>query len=136
MADVNFAAKRFRSHNVETVVDYFRFAVGAAGAVGTITQGSGAFVTSVTKTATGRYTVQLASPYPASLLFVNPSLSASGVTANTFLIRYKEASYSATAGTFEIDVSVPAGAGAATTQVASDPENPSSIGAVLAFLEV
>lgn len=135
MSDTNFANYSIKTHNTAVVRDAFKFAIGASGAVGTVSQGSGGFVSGVAKTATGRYTVTLNTPYPSSIIYVHPTLSISAVTAGTSKCAYKEGSYSASAGTFEITVSKPTDDTHATTQVAVDPENPSEIMVDLAFIE-
>jgi len=121
MADPAVASKRFRTHNVDASVNYFKFAVGAAGAVGTLSQGNGAAVTSVAKAATGRYTVQLALPYPSALIDVKPSLAVVAVTSLLQRAAYKAGSYSPSAGTFEVICSAPTDDTHATTQIAADP---------------
>lgn len=139
MADINFASKRLRTHGNEVVSDYFKFAIGAAGAVGTLSQATGAFVASVVKTATGRYTVTFEKPYPASLLFCNPVLSIASPDGDLVVCQYKSGSYSATAGTFEIDVAdvdgLDGNALAALLLSAVDPADGAEIMVHVAFLE-
>lgn len=137
MADPAVASKRFRTHNVDASVNYFKFAVGAAGAVGTLSQGNGAAVTSVTKVpaTTGRYTVQLALPYPSALIDVKVGLAVVAVTSLLQRAAYKAGSYSATAGTFELVTSAPTDDTHATTQIAADPVSGSDIMVQYAFLD-
>lgn len=140
MAYPNVANLDDRTHNVGVVRDAFKFAVGAAGAVGTISQGSGAFISGVAHTAAGRYTVTFAKPYPASLILCQPSLSCTDPDADLVTCRYKTNSYSPTAGTFEIctaDVDgLDGNALAAVLMSAVDPANPSEVMVDLAFLDV
>ena len=129
MAYPAFATKANRTHNVETVRDSFKFAVGAAGAVGTLSQASGGFVTSVTRAGAGDYTVQLAKPYPASIVRCDVSTGVVAANSATHRAAYKAGSYSATAGTFTIYNSD-------HTPAAADPVNGSEIMVDLVFLEV
>ena len=135
MADINFASKRLRTHGNEVVQDFFNFAIGAAGAVGTLSQATGAFVTSVVRTAQGIYTVTLTKPYPASLLTVNPHVASPVIGDAMVVARFDANSYSATAGTFIINTSGNTGA-ADTTQIAADPANGAIVYVNYSFLEL
>lgn len=89
-----------RGMTVETIDVLF----GAAGAASLVDRGKAGFVSSIAKTDTGRYTFQLSAPYPAfkgPFLPVLDCISATGAIQHA---RYVHGSYSATAGTFEIDV--------------------------------
>jgi hypothetical protein len=137
MADPAVASKRFRTHNVDTVTNHFKFAVGAAGAVGTLSQGNGAAVTSVTLTSStgdGLYTVQLAKPYPASLIDVTCNIAVVGVTSNAVRAALKAATFSATAGTFVIATSIPTDS-THSTMIAGDPVSGSEIMVSYTYLE-
>lgn len=138
MADVDFASKRIRTHNVESVTDHFKFPIGAAGAVGTLSQGNGAGVTSVTSggTGVGTYTIQLAKPYPASMLDCKVNISAVAVTSLLQRAVYKASSYSATAGTFIILTSAPTDDTHATTQIAADLVSGTEIMVSYTYLEL
>jgi hypothetical protein len=62
--------------NVRTVAKaplfgWFRFTVGATGAVGTIRQGKSNHVKSVTRTGVGAYTVEFNRPFPLNLLDID-----------------------------------------------------------------
>ena len=104
MADPAVASKVLRTFAVDSGVNYFKFAIGGAGAVGTITElGGGDFVSGVAHTATGRYTVTLQKPYPSAIVFCNPELTVADNDSNLLRCAYKTGSYSATAGTFEIN---------------------------------
>lgn len=79
------------------------------------------FVQSVTHTATGVYSVQLNKPYPAALTCL-PSISSTSPTTDLIFARYKDASYSPTAGTFEVHLvnDDDAGAGVAVAGLAAN----------------
>jgi hypothetical protein len=140
MSYPNIPANEVLTHGVDVNHNFFNFTIDAAGAVGTLSQGAGAFVTSVTKTATGRYTVQFAKPYPASILFINPVLSIASPDGDLVVCQYKSGSYSASAGTFEICVAdvdgLDGNALAALLLSAVDPANGASIFVHYAFLNV
>jgi hypothetical protein len=135
MAYPNVPANEFLTHGVDVNANYFNVAIGAGGAVGTLSQGAGAFVTSVVETATGIYTVNLAKPYPASLLFVNPEIGTPLVGDAMVTARFDANSYSPTAGTFIINTSGNTGA-ADTTQIAAEPANGAILFVHYAFLNV
>lgn len=139
MAYPSFPGNEFLTHGVDVNHNFFKFAIGAAGAVGTLSQGSGGFVTSVTRTAEGIYTVQLAKPYPASLLFINPSLSLASADSASLRVSYDSGTYSATAGTFVIntaDIDDLSGNAEAVAFSAADPENGAEVMVHYAFLNV
>lgn len=70
-------------------------------------------ISSVTRTAQGIYTLQLSKPYPAKLVICTVNLSQAAETTGVLVVRYKRASYDATAGTFVVFVSNAAGTAAA-----------------------
>jgi len=112
------------TNNSEMFTNSFRVAIGASGAVGTITQNDGAMVTSVTRTAgadSGIYTVLLAKPWPVNILACHVSLGTVATTSNLGRAAYKANSYDPTAGTFVINHSAPTDDTHATTQIPKDP---------------
>jgi len=93
------------------VIDAVRVTFGASGAPTLVDNGKmGLFdaTAPVVKAATGRYTFQLSPNYYAKVVAVLPSLSAATTTGAVQLARYLEASYNATTGQFEIDVTAAA----------------------------
>ena len=86
-----------------TVGCYVTF--GASGAVAALVdKGKSGFFALCVKTATGRYTFTVNSPLPASVVNVIPKLSLAASGDANRDAKYIEGSYSASAGTFEIDV--------------------------------
>ena len=135
MADPAVASKRSRTHAVDGVVNAFKFEIGAAGAVGTITEwGSGDFVSGVVRTAEGIYTVTLQKPYPATLVSVAPLIASPAIGDAMVVARFDANSYSASAGTFIINTSKNTGA-ADTTQIAGDPANGATVQVVLHYVD-
>lgn len=82
---------------------------GASGAPTLVDSGKGNFFTAVAKTATGRYTFTLSTPYPRKVIALVPTLSCVSVGGVLQQVRYVEGSYSYTAGTFEVDVTAVTG---------------------------
>lgn len=68
----------------------------------TVDDGDSGLILSCTKGATGIYTFTLNKPYPPKMLAVFPSITSTSATTDLIHARYKDASYSSTAGTFEI----------------------------------
>ena len=134
MAGVHVANGHIRTSNKGLVTNKFSFAVGAAGAVGTIYQAAGNFVTSVTHTAAGIYTVQLNKLYPVRLIFTNTNIATPAGTDALIVARFDANSYSATAGTFIVVTSGPQGA-ALTAQVAADPVDGSLVNVELSYVD-
>jgi hypothetical protein len=93
-----------------------------------VDNGKSGQIASVAKTATGRYTFQLAAPYPAKVVDVIPRLSCVAADGAIQHARYVEASYNATLGTLEIDVSDNAGSPAA-----ADPTSGTAMHVVIEF---
>lgn len=67
-------------------------------------QGNSNLIAHVEHTSTGIYTVQLNLPYPPALVICIPSISSTSATTDLIHARYTDGSYSATAGTFEIEL--------------------------------
>lgn len=109
-------------------VEAVRVTFGASGAPTLVDKGKSNLVLSVAKTATGRYTFTLNKPYPAYLVALEPSLSAATTTGAFKFARYLEASYSATAGTFEVDICDTVG-----TPALVDPTSGTALDLVLVF---
>lgn len=84
------------------IFESFSVAIGAAGAVGTITQAGANLVQKVELSSTATYTVTLNAPLPPTLVACNPRVSCAAANSATVLARYKSGSYDATAGTFVI----------------------------------
>jgi hypothetical protein len=75
---------------------------GLNGATQTVDDGDSGLVSGCAKGATGVYTVTLRTPRPPKLLACIPSVSSTSPTTDLIHARYKDASYSASAGTFEV----------------------------------
>ena len=107
--------KEFSTSNLNPMVVWFKFAVGAAGAVGTISQAKANFVESVTRNSAGVYTVQLTKPYPYGVLAVIPQVNRAAPT-DTYVVAYYVSSpgYDRSTGSFGIHVTNTTGAAAAT----------------------
>lgn len=127
---VHVANGHVRTSNKGTLRQVFNFAIGAAGAVGTITQAGANFVTSVTQTATGIYTVQLNKLYPVRLIYVAAHVASPAVTDAVVVARFDSNSYSATAGTFIINTTNSDGAAAAT-----DPANGAQVHVEIVYVD-
>ena len=123
-----------RTSNKGTVRQVFNFAIGAAGAVGTITQAGANFVTSVTRTAQGIYTVQLNQLYPVRLIYTDANIATPAVGNALVTARFDSDSYSATAGTFIVNTSGNTGAGD-TTQIAADPADGAKVNVELVYVD-
>lgn len=106
--------KELTTANLNPFVSWFKFLVGASGAVGTLSQAKANLVESVTRNSAGVYTVQLTRPYPYGVLFVLPKINKAAPTDPNVTADYDAASYSATAGTFVIHCTNTTGAAAAT----------------------
>src|SRR5689334_20873532 len=75
---------------------------GLNGSTQTVDDGKSGLVLSCAKGSTGIYTVTLKKPYPPKILACIPSITSVSATTDLIHPRYKDASYSATAGTFEV----------------------------------
>lgn len=73
-----------------------------ASAACTVDDGNSNLVLKCIHGATGVYTVTLNKPYPYMMLACVPAISSASATTDLIHARYKDASYSNTAGTFEI----------------------------------
>lgn len=102
------------------LIGWFKFAVGATGAVGTISQLKGNMISSITREDVGEYTVQLTHPYPEALINLRASINRAAVGDADVRVDYDAASYSKTAGTFTLFCSGHTAADN-TAQVAADP---------------
>jgi hypothetical protein len=131
---VHVANGYIRTSNKGVLRQVFNFAVGGTGAVGTVIQAGANFVTSVTKTATGIYTVQLNKLYPVRLIFTSANIATPAGTDALITARIDADSYSATAGTFIVLTSGPQGA-ALTAQVAADPVSGSLVNVELVYVD-
>lgn len=111
-------------------IEAVRVTFGASGAVTYVDTAKSNLFASVVKTNTGRYTFTLNKPYAPKLVSVVPAgaLSCVNAAGAVQFARYVEGSYSATAGTFEVDVSGPASAPAAV-----DPTSGTAMDLVLVF---
>ena len=123
---VHVSNKGIKTANCGLYRDVGHVNIGASGAVGTIYQAGANFITSVTKTATGVYTFQLNQLYPVRQIYLTASIATPAVTDGLATARYRAGSYSATAGTFVIQVSIPTD-GTHSTQIAGDPATDSEL---------
>jgi hypothetical protein len=116
------------------LISWFRFSVGAAGAVtaDTTYQLKGNFIESVTYSATGIYTVQLTRPYPEAIINARATVNRAGATDADVRMDYDAGTYSKTAGTLVFFTSGHTAAGN-TTQVAADPPTNSEVHVELVF---
>ncbi len=73
-----------------------------ASALCTVDDGDSGLVFKCVHGATGIYTFTLNKPYPPKILLCIPSISSTSATTDLIIPRYKDASYSSTAGTFEV----------------------------------
>jgi hypothetical protein len=103
--------------------DSLRVAIGASGAP-TLTEDCGAgLIASVTLGTAGRYTFQMAKPYPPKLVTCKPQLAGVSATDPVVVARYEAGSYNATAGTFIVQcVNLPTSTTAAAANPASGSE--------------
>lgn len=75
---------------------------GLNSATQTVDDGRSGLLLSCAKGSTGVYTFTLNKPYPYDLLVCVPSISSTSATTDLIHARYKDASYSNSAGTFEV----------------------------------
>lgn len=105
---------------------WFKFTVGASGAVGTVTQGGGLSFLSVVRTSIGLYTVTFNPPNPLAqngLINVTPRFHRSSGTGPSILCDYKAGTFAVSGtgvATFQFNTSGNTAAGD-TTQVLADP---------------
>lgn len=93
------------------VVSWFKFTVGATGAVGTVSQGKANLVQSVTRLGAGSYRVQFNRPYPLNVLGFVPVQNRNAVTDAKVDVDYDAGSYSATTGILDFFTSARVGSG-------------------------
>lgn len=105
---------------LEIIAFGFRHAAGASPDF--LWQAGANAVASVTKDATtgGTYTVQLVQPYPREIVAAFASLHQATATANIEDVRIDIDSYSASAGTFDIEVVTDDGDGTLTVEQPAD----------------
>lgn len=128
MPGVHVTNGKVRTSNKGLVTNKFSVAIGATGAVGTIYQAAGNFVTSVTRTAAGVYTVQLNKLYPVRLIFTNANIATPALGDAMVVARFDANSYSATAGTFVVNTTN-------TSAVAADPANGALLNVELSYVD-
>jgi hypothetical protein len=75
---------------------------GLNSATQTVEDANSNLILSCTKGATGIYTITLNKPYPYAMIACIPAVSSASATTDMIFPRYKDNSYSNTAGTFEI----------------------------------
>lgn len=101
-------------------LDGLRVTIGASGAP-TIAEDCGAgLVSSVTLGTAGRYTFQMAKPYPPKLVNCQAELSGLSATDPVLAARYESGSYNASTGQFIIQV---VNQPTSTTAAAANPAN-------------
>lgn len=101
-------------------LDGLRVSIGATGAP-TLAEDCGAgLVASVTRNSAGRYTFQMAKPYPPKVVNIQCELSGLSATDPVLVARYESGTYNATAGTFVVQV---VNTPTSTTAAAADPAN-------------
>ncbi len=78
MANRNFPNGKaiYTNHTIPVMIDV-TILIGASGAVTSISTAN-SFITGVTKTATGKYTIALADPYASAIMVIGSAQSASG----------------------------------------------------------
>lgn len=123
-----------RTSNKGLVTTKFSMAIGATGAVGTIYQAGANFVLSATRASAGVYNFVLNKPYPIRLVFASAILSTPGVTNALAVARFDADSYSATAGTFTVNISIPTAAGN-TAQIAGDATDGAILNVELSYVD-
>ncbi len=128
MAGVHVANGHIRTSNKGVVTNKFRMAIGGTGAVGTIYQAAGNFVTSCTRTATGIYTFQLNKLYPVRLIFTSANIASPALGDALVTARFDADSYSATAGTFIVNTTD-------TSSVAADPASGAYLNVELTYVD-
>ena len=124
----------FRTSNKGVVRQVFNFAIGAAGAVGTLTQAGANVVSSVTRTAQGIYTIQFNKLYPVRLIYATAHCGSPAVGNAMVVARVDSDSFSATNGTLIVNTSGNTGAGD-TTQIAADPADGAKVYIEVAYVD-
>lgn len=110
------------------VLSFFKFAVGAIGAVGTLSQGKANLVTSVVRNSAGNYTVNFNKPYPLNLLFVDPRVHRNAIADAYVTAEYDVGSFTAGGGSGSASMVILCTAG---NTIATDPPNGSEVHVVL-----
>ena len=128
MAGVHVANGHIRTSNKGVVTNKFSMAIGAGGAVGTIYQAASNFVTSCTRTGQGIYTFQLNKLYPVRLIFTSANLATPALGDAIRIARFDADSYSATTGTFVVNVTD-------TAAAAQDPANGALLNVELSYVD-
>ena len=109
-------------------LDAIRVSIGASGAP-TIAEDCGAgLISSVTLGTAGRYTFQMAKPYPPKLVVCSPELSGLSATDPVLVARYEAGTYNATTGQFVVQV---VNTPTSTTAAAANPANGTDIHVLL-----
>lgn len=101
-------------------IDAFRITIGASGAPTLAEDCGSGLVSSVTRLSAGRYSFQMAKPYPPKLVNVQAELSGLSATDPVLVARYESATYNATTGVFIVQV---VNTPTSTTAAAADPVN-------------
>jgi hypothetical protein len=114
MAGFHKFNREFQTSNLNPFVSWFKMLVGAAGAVGTVSQAKANLVESITRNSAGVYTVQLTRPYPYGVLACIPQVNRAAPGDTNVTANYDAASYSNTAGTLVIHCTNTTGVAAAT----------------------
>ena len=83
------------------VLSWFKFTVGATGAVGTVSQGKANLVSSITRLGAGSYRVQFNVPYPLNVLGFVPVQNRNAVTDARVDVDYDAGSYNASTGVLD-----------------------------------
>lgn len=125
---VHVSNGHFRTSNKGVVRQVFNFAIGAAGAVGTVTQAGANFISGVTRTAQGVYTVQFNQLYPVRVIAAFAHCGAPAVTSALAFARIDSDSFSASAGTIVVTT-------CDTSAVAADPVSGSSINVEITYVD-
>lgn len=125
---VHVANGSVRTSNKGVVRQVFNFAIGAAGAVGAVTQAGANFVSSVTRSAKGVYTIQFNQLYPVRIIFANAHVATPAVTDAIRIARVDSDSYSAATGSLVVHV-------ATTGALAEDPADGAQIHVEVVYVD-
>lgn len=110
------------------VLSWFKFTVGATGAVGTVSQGKANLVASVVRNSAGNYTVNFNKPYPLNILFCDPKVHRNAIADAFVKMEYDVGSFTAGGGSGSASM-VLFTTNAGTT--ATDPPNGSEVHVML-----
>lgn len=125
---VHVANGAIRTSNKGLLRTVFNFSVDAGGDPVVITQAGANFVSSVTHTGAGIYTVQLNQLYPVRLIYTNTNIATPASADAMRIARIDSDSYSATAGTFIVLTSTNDG-------TATDPLDGSLVNVELCYVD-